>query len=89
LVGHLDEAAMPHVNLADAKARLSELVELAVSGERIVITRRGKPVAEMSKPDVELQPVDTKALQDLTHRLPRQKRGAGTALRRLRDQSRY
>jgi antitoxin (DNA-binding transcriptional repressor) of toxin-antitoxin stability system len=80
---------MSHVNLADAKARLSELVELAATGERIVITRRGKPVVEMSKPEVELQPVDTKALRDLTRRLPRQERVAGTALRRLRDDSRY
>ena len=31
---------MTTVNLADAKARLSELVELAAAGERVIITKR-------------------------------------------------
>jgi prevent-host-death family protein len=38
---------MRTVNLADPKARLSELVEQAESGEVISITRRGKPVAQI------------------------------------------
>ncbi len=37
---------MEAVTLADAKARLSELVERAASGETVSITRRGKPVAQ-------------------------------------------
>jgi prevent-host-death family protein len=36
---------MGNVNLADAKAHLSELVARAASGETVCITRRGKPVA--------------------------------------------
>lgn len=35
------------VNIADAKARLSELVERAASGEEIVIARNGKPRARL------------------------------------------
>lgn len=80
---------MSHVNLADAKARLSELVDRAAAGERIVITKRGKPVLEMVKPAAAPQRVDVTALQQLTRRLPRQKQSAGEALRRLRDDSRY
>jgi antitoxin (DNA-binding transcriptional repressor) of toxin-antitoxin stability system len=81
--------AMPEINLAEAKARLSELVDRAAAGERIVITKRGKPVLEMVKPRSAPQRVDLKALRQLTHGQPRQKQGAAEALRELRDQARY
>jgi prevent-host-death family protein len=35
------------VNIADAKARLAELVQRAARGEEIVITRNGKPQARL------------------------------------------
>ena len=35
-------------SLADAKARLSELVQRAEAGEEITIKRHGKPVARLS-----------------------------------------
>jgi prevent-host-death family protein len=38
---------MRAVNLADAKARLSELVTKAEGGQETVITRRGQPVARL------------------------------------------
>jgi antitoxin (DNA-binding transcriptional repressor) of toxin-antitoxin stability system len=80
---------MSHINLAEAKARLSELVDRAAAGERIVITKRGQPVLEMVKPGSPRQQIDLKALRKLTAGLPRQKQGAAEALRELRDQSRY
>jgi prevent-host-death family protein len=36
-----------YVNIAEAKARLSELVEKAASGEEIVIARDHRPVAKL------------------------------------------
>ncbi len=36
-----------YVNIADAKARLSELVEKAARGEEIVIARDHKPMARL------------------------------------------
>jgi prevent-host-death family protein len=39
--------AQPYVNIAEAKARLSELVEKAASGEEILIARDHKPVAKL------------------------------------------
>lgn len=36
------------VNIAEAKARLSELVEAASRGEEIVLARHGRPVARIS-----------------------------------------
>ena len=35
------------VNIADAKARLPELVERAASGEEVVIARNGRPRARL------------------------------------------
>jgi prevent-host-death family protein len=49
---HVDLAAMTEiVNLYDAKARLSHLIDRATAGEEIVIGRAGKPL-------VRLVPVD-------------------------------
>ena len=36
-----------YVNIAEAKARLSELVEKAASGEEILIARDHKPIAKL------------------------------------------
>jgi prevent-host-death family protein len=40
---------METVNLANAKARLSELVDRAAAGETVRITRRGKPIAQLQE----------------------------------------
>lgn len=39
--------AMAHYSIADAKNRLPSLVSASERGERVTITRRGKPVAEL------------------------------------------
>lgn len=39
---------MTRVNLAEAKARLSELVDAALEGEEIVLSRRNVPVARLT-----------------------------------------
>ncbi len=38
---------MQHVQIAEAKAHLSALIERVEAGEEIVIARRGKPVARL------------------------------------------
>lgn len=35
------------MSVFDAKSNLSRLIELAVGGDQVVITNRGKPVAEL------------------------------------------
>lgn len=83
-------AMEPHVfSLSEAKARLSELVDLAAAGEPIVITRHGKPVLELVRPHAARKPVDVDALRRLTERQPKQRETAGTFVRRLRDDARY
>ncbi len=41
---------MTEVGIYDAKTRFAELVKLAASGEPVIITNRGKPVAELVAP---------------------------------------
>jgi len=77
------------VSLADAKARLSELAELAAAGESVVITKRGKPVVRLSRVSATRRPVDLGTLRALTARMPRQKTGAGELMRGVRDDSRH
>lgn len=80
---------MDGVNLADAKAHLSELVDRAEAGETVEILRRGKPAAQLSPPVPVIRPVDAAALARLTAELPRQRRGGAAAVREMRDSDRY
>jgi prevent-host-death family protein len=80
---------MTDVTLADAKAQLSDLVERAMRGEDVRITRRGKPVARIVPAERERKPIDFAALEALTKSLPMQDESTGTWLRKVRDESRY
>jgi prevent-host-death family protein len=80
---------MKMVNLAHAKAHLSELVEEAASGETICITRRGKPIAQISAIARPRKPIDIAALRALTETMPMQPESAGEFVRRMRDEDRY
>ena len=80
---------MTSVNLADAKAHLSELVAQVESGEQICITRRGKPVARLTTVEPQHYPVSLSDLKALTDDMPMQTEGAGDFIRHMRDESRY
>ncbi len=80
---------MDRVNLADAKAHLSELVDRVESGEQIDITRRGKPVARLAAIAAPRKPVDLAMLQALTAKLPPEVEDAATVVRSMRDGDRY
>lgn len=80
---------MDSYSLADAKARLSELIGKVEAGETIEITRRGKPVAQVIPTERALKPIDWEALERLRARLPTQKQGAGEFVRGMRDTDRY
>ena len=77
------------INLAEAKARLSELADDAELGDEIVITKRGRPVAILSGWKAPLRPLDVDAARDLVRGLPRQPESAGAFVRRMRDEDRY
>jgi len=80
---------MKQVNLAEAKAHLSELVAQAAAGEPVCITRRGKPVAQLTAIDVRRKRIDPAALQAITDKMPMQREGARVFVRRMRDDERY
>lgn len=80
---------MTDIPLAEAKARLSELVARAAAGEPIRITRRGKPIAEITGVAATRQPLDIDALEAMTAGWPLQAESAGDAVRRLRDEDRF
>jgi prevent-host-death family protein len=80
---------MDAINLADAKAHLSELVDRVEAGDTIDITRRGKPVARLTAVVRPRQRVDAALLQALTVTMPLQVEGAADLVRSMRDGDRY
>ena len=83
------ELEMPNVNLADAKAHLSKLVDRAAAGDTVRITRRGKPVAQITAVQTPRRRIDLSALRAMTDMMPLQRESARDLLRRLRDEDRY
>ncbi len=80
---------MTSISLADAKAQLSALVERAVQGEAIDITRRGTAIARITTLDRPRKRIDAAALRRLTDAMPAQAEPAGDWMRGMRDDSRY
>ncbi len=76
---------MDSYSLADAKARLSELIDKVEAGETVEITRRGKPAARLVPPERQLEKVDVDALRRLRARLPWQDKSAAELIREMRD----
>jgi prevent-host-death family protein len=77
------------VNLADAKAHLSELVERAAAGDPVCITRRGKAVAQITAVDVPRKRIEVSVLRAMTDAMPVQQETARDFVRRMRDADRY
>ncbi|NYT40042.1 type II toxin-antitoxin system prevent-host-death family antitoxin [Sphingomonas sp. R-74633] len=82
---------MERINLADAKARLSEIVDRVETGESIEIVRRGKPAARLvpAAAKREWKPVDVEALRKLHAQMSVKQESAGEFVRRMRDDARY
>jgi len=80
---------MTIISLAEAKARLSELVERAAAGETVCITRRGKPMAQLTAAGRPREPIDAARLKALTDTMTPQAESAGDFVRRMRDEDRY
>jgi len=80
---------MGNVSLANAKARLSELVVRAEAGETVTITRRGKPVVTLSPVARSKTKIDVEALRALTAGMTYQEESAGEFMRKMRDTDRY
>jgi prevent-host-death family protein len=75
---------MVTVNLAQAKATLSELIKKAERGEQIVITRHGKPVASLSAATPAKEPFPD--LTEFRAKMPRWRKSSAILLREMRDE---
>ena len=77
------------VNLAQAKAHLSELLDKVASGEEVIITRRGKPVAHIRQavPPKKRLPIDR--LAELRARMLRWRKDSAKLVREMRNDERY
>ncbi len=80
---------MDAISLAEAKAHLSELVDRVEAGDSISITRRGKPVAQLTGAARPRKPIDIISLKAFTATLPLQQVGAAQLIREMRDGDRY
>jgi len=80
---------MSAINLADAKAHLSELIDRVEAGDSIEITRRGKPVARLTTVETPRKAIDAALLRSLTASMPPQTQTAGDLVRSMRDGDRF
>ena len=76
---------MVTVSLAQAKARLSELVDKVEAGQEVVITRRGKAVAHLSAVAGPRKPLPLRELAGFRATMPRLRRPTAELLREVRD----
>jgi prevent-host-death family protein len=80
---------MDAISLAEAKAHLSELVDRVEGGQSIAITRRGKPVAQLTTVAAPRKHVDLALLQRFSATLPVPDESAADLVRSMRDGDRY
>ncbi len=74
---------MEAVNLAEAKARLSELIGRAEAGEEVQISRRGRPVIRLVPIEAPRKPIDLDALRALRESLPHDPTSSVVEMRKL------
>ena len=74
------------INLAQAKARLSEILDRVEAGQEVIITRRGKAVAQVSAINGPRKPLPLEELAAFRATLPRQSGSSTKILREMRDE---
>ena len=77
---------MVTVNLAHAKAHLSELLDKVEAGQEVVVTRRGRAVAHISPVARPRKPLPVQELARFRAAMPRLRRPAAELLREARDE---
>lgn len=88
LVQRPDGDAPRTVSLSEARTHLSELIRSVEAGETVVITRRGRPVVEMSARRKPRKKIDVGWLREQTA-IPHSPTDSGDLLRQMRDEARY
>jgi prevent-host-death family protein len=84
LMTRIEVDSMGTISLADAKARLSEVLDRVQKGEEVVITKHGRPVARVSAVVRPKQAV--KSLRKFRAAMPRWRKSSARLLRDMRDE---
>jgi antitoxin (DNA-binding transcriptional repressor) of toxin-antitoxin stability system len=82
-------SSMVTVNLAQAKAHLSELLDKVEAGEEVVITRHGKPVAHIRAAVPPRMPLPLEKLAAFRAGRSPWRKDSAALLREMRDDERY
>ena len=77
---------MQSINLTEAKAQLSELMDRVEAGEEVVITRHGRAVARLSPVVPPRKPIDVEALAEFAKTMPRLSKSSAELIREMRDE---
>jgi antitoxin (DNA-binding transcriptional repressor) of toxin-antitoxin stability system len=77
---------MSTVSVAEAKAHMSAVLDRVARGEEVVITRRGKPVARLSRMEGPKKPLDLAALEAFRATMPFQEKPSVEIIREMRDE---
>jgi prevent-host-death family protein len=83
---------MGNHSVAEAKNKLPELIDRALKGEDVVITRHGRPVVELRPIPEPVRPVTPEALDWLAVRrvgLKDMSEDAGTLVSKMRDEGEH
>ncbi len=72
------------ISLAEAKAKLSHILDQVEAGEEVIITRRGQPVARLVGVKKGLKPLESRAA--LRTRLPQSGKSSAELIREMRDE---
>ncbi|MGH9412803.1 MAG: type II toxin-antitoxin system Phd/YefM family antitoxin [Terriglobales bacterium] len=76
------------VSVAEAKAKLSEVIKEAERGGEVIITRRGKPVAKVTGTERKLKPIDLTEADAIRAR-QRMHEPSAKWFRKFRESERY
>jgi antitoxin (DNA-binding transcriptional repressor) of toxin-antitoxin stability system len=85
----INEVAVVIVNLAQAKAHLSELLDRVESGEEVIITRHGQPVAHIRQAVAPKNPLPVDRLAEFRARMPSWRKESAKLVREMRKDERY
>ncbi len=79
---------MTTVSIAEAKARLSELLSRVEEGETVVITRYGREIARVEAVSKPLRPIPVEELTRFRARMPGWRKRSADLVREMREEGR-
>lgn len=78
---------MQKINVKEVRRSISRLLDLVKAGEEIVILRRGRPIARMTRVEEQQErPVRFPDHSTLRSKLPPMKQGSASLVRDMRDE---